>query len=544
MFSFNRKSSATLTPPKMPRLEVKVGPDRFNMELARVNDSHRPHEIKTEHFVGRVFVRVLNHPGAQQGEEGREYFRDRSRKFCIQIEGRFTKPWNGNEVLFGTDFDKLIDFPRAPFNAGMKVAQFIDPCTFYEEKPPSGRPYIMSPYIACMNTVAAWPAPDREHDAVVVLRDVVSHDGEDADTPKRNNSPLPAVIADGKKELSSSPTGEVPVGGGGVALAAQVEDDIVPVESIERHVGQDDAKSKKRKSWFGGFGGKKEDERKPKRYWRFIGFKTDARVRAFLEAHNARVEIESAAKPPKAEGSGTISPANANESEVQQAPGRPTISRLGTWSRKELANAMRDTEGSGTGTPVLNATSSGVKELGEELAAFNLDDGSKPVMPALERIPTDVRTEMEQAAKKDGLQSKDFKLADALHHNKVGRSGGADGWASKLDDQLGPWRFSDPSTDMLEDNAFIFTNSSLPVPRRRKHFANSKNRLDFKYDPDVVYATSFFTDMADLTTMDLSIGPVHLNIGRFFKEMPIRYTLRAADENITFATISFQLVDD
>lgn len=87
----------------MPRLEVKVGPDRFNMEPCRVNDSHRPHEIATEHFVGRVFVRILDAPGARQGEEGREYFRDRSRKFCIQIEGRFTKPWNANEVLFGTD---------------------------------------------------------------------------------------------------------------------------------------------------------------------------------------------------------------------------------------------------------------------------------------------------------------------------------------------------------------------------------------------------------------------------------------------------------
>ncbi|CAD6896415.1 unnamed protein product [Tilletia controversa] len=524
----------------MPRLEVKVGPDRFNMEPCRVNDSHRPFEINTEHFVGRVFVRILNHAGAQQGEEGREYFRDRSRKFCIQIEGRFTKPWNGNEVLFGTDFDKLIDFPRAPFNAGMKVAQFIDPCTFYEEKPGSGRPYIMSPYIACMNTVAAWPAPDRECDAVVVLRDVVAHDGEDAGTPKRNQSPAPAVFSEGKNELSASPTKENPT----AVVAA--EDDIVPVESIERQVSQEDAKSKKRKSWFGGFGGKKEDERKPKRYWRFIGFKTDARVRAFLEAHDARLEVESAAKPPKSENSGTASPPNANASEVQHAPGRPMISRLGTFSRKELSTTPR--ESSATGTPDLSATDSGLRELGEEIAALDLngpkDENGKPMMPRLERIPTDVRTEMQQAAKRDGLQSKDFKLAGELHHSKMGRTDSADGWSSKLEDQLGPWRFSDPSTDMLEDNAFIFTNQSLPVPRRRKHFSNLKNRLDFKYDPDVVYATSFFTDMADLTTMDLSVGPVHLNIGRFFKEMPIRYTLRAADENITFATISFQLVDN
>lgn len=58
----------------MPHLEVKVGPDRFRMETCRVNDTHRPHEIDTEHFVGRVLVRILDAPGAREGEEGREYF--------------------------------------------------------------------------------------------------------------------------------------------------------------------------------------------------------------------------------------------------------------------------------------------------------------------------------------------------------------------------------------------------------------------------------------------------------------------------------------
>ncbi|CAD6960858.1 unnamed protein product [Tilletia laevis] len=62
-----------------------------------------------------------------------------------------------------------------------------------------------------------------------------------------------------------------------------------------------------------------------------------------------------------------------------------------------------------------------------------------------------------------------------------------------------------------------------------------KNRLGLKFYPDVVYTTSFFTHMADRTTKDLSVGSVHLNIVRF-KQIPIRYILRAADENITFAT--------
>ena len=88
----------------MPHLEVLVGPDRFNLEPCRVNDTLRPHEINTDAFVGRVLVRILDAPGAKEDEPGREYFKDRSRKFCIQIEGRFKgkRKWNGDDIHFGT----------------------------------------------------------------------------------------------------------------------------------------------------------------------------------------------------------------------------------------------------------------------------------------------------------------------------------------------------------------------------------------------------------------------------------------------------------
>ena len=97
----------------MPTLEVRIGPDRFHTEVARLNDTRHPHEIDTEHFTGRVLVRILNAPGAKEGEEGREYFEGRSRKFCIQIEGKFKKPWKGSEVLFGTDFDRWVELPAS-----------------------------------------------------------------------------------------------------------------------------------------------------------------------------------------------------------------------------------------------------------------------------------------------------------------------------------------------------------------------------------------------------------------------------------------------
>ena len=94
---------------------------------------------------------------------------------------------------------------------------------------------------------------------------------------------------------------------------------------------------------------------------------------------------------------------------------------------------------------------------------------------------------------------------------------------------------------MLEDNAFIFVDESVSVPQRRHYFADSKHREEFVYDPDVVYGASFFSNMMDFNTFDLNIGPVRINVDPFFRDMPIRYTLRAKNEDIVFCTISFQL---
>lgn len=181
----------------MPRLEVLVGPDRFHLEPAHLNDSQHPNEINTEHFAGRILVRILDAPGAREGEEGREYFKGALALFlalslrtdgvackcqslmvyycictalqtapasfvsksrvasrsngetqapsvpsgCCPASHRSRLPpfshtpgRNGNDIHFGTDFDRFVDFPRAPFNAGMKVAKYIDPCTFCESR--------------------------------------------------------------------------------------------------------------------------------------------------------------------------------------------------------------------------------------------------------------------------------------------------------------------------------------------------------------------------------------------------------------------------
>ncbi|SNX81416.1 uncharacterized protein MEPE_00121 [Melanopsichium pennsylvanicum] len=562
----------------MPRLKVQVGPDRFHMEDCRLNDTQQPHEIETEHFVGRVLVRILDAPGAKEGEPGREYFEGRSRKFCIQIEGRFKQRLSGNDVLFGTDFDRFVDFPRAPFNAGMRVAKYIDPCTFYELHPDSGRPYIMSPYIACMNTFCAWPAPSRAHDAVVVLRHT-----HRANTPENSRAPTP--IIDPEKSNNNPQNALV---ASPHASDDENEGDVVPRESLDRSRSLSEkngaAAHKKKKGWFGGFGGgsgSAKEERVLKKYWRFVGFKDDPRVRALLEAHHAKLRGDGQHGNGSASANGdarllethavgrhgSISSIGSND--VQHGPADASLPRVGSGSFSEIgandiaaappADVNEDDNASGPalvapkpkhGVAVPLDESEAPAPTAWAAAPSSHASEAKPPMPKLERIATTVRQEMEESAKSDGLKDGDFKLADMLAQTHMSRSNSAQGGSkptgsSKLEEQLGPWRFSDPGTDMIEDNAFIFTTQSLAVPRRRKHFASEKNRLDFHYDPDVVYGASFFTDAMDFNTFNLGIGPVKLNLAKWFKHMPVRYTLRSTkDENLIYATVSFQLVDE
>lgn len=560
------------------------------MEPCRVNDTHRPHEINTEHFVGRVVVRILDAPGAREGEEGREYFKDRSRRFCIQIEGRFKKQWHGDEIHFGSDFDKFIDFPRAPFNAGMKVAKYIDPCTFYEEQPPSKRPFIMSPYCACMNVLCAWPAPSRAHEAVVVLRHT---DKSESSSPERPATPLI------EPEKKGNAHDALVVPGGSANDDDDDDEDVVPREGLSRSGSKRGSEAaakpqKKKSSWFGGVGhvfggGGHKEERVLKRYWRFVGFKDEPRVRALLEAHHAKLEskhskdaldIPQRTSSVHSSASGSSGTTGAQDVQHGIAANHPTLSRLGTSVRGKLPKFSADDPGTphlrgdhvgGDVSPLDSPTLSGQEQfftapepeqagtsragsavvssplkssvpLPSEHASRGSDAAGgqqeKPEMPPLERITTAIRTEAEKSAKTDGLREEDFKLAGELHHKARLTE-----WKSKLDDELGPWRFDDPGTDMVEDNAFIFTHDSLSVPKRRKYFANKEHRQKFVYNPDVVYGASFFTDAFDFNTFNLSLGPVGLNIAKFFKSMPVRYTLRAADEEPVFCTVSFQLVD-
>ncbi|BFZ57255.1 hypothetical protein PYCC9005_004306 [Savitreella phatthalungensis] len=154
------------------RLRVRIGTNPDDMQTAWVNVEDRPTEIDSEFWVGRVFVRVRDFdgftPDGSPPQAHSPYFDGRNRRFHIQAEGRFKKAYDGDSVWFGTQFDHMIkNFPETLFNTGMRIARYIDPAVFYDKN--AARPFIMSPFLACVNTLSAWPAPHRAHDAVLTL---------------------------------------------------------------------------------------------------------------------------------------------------------------------------------------------------------------------------------------------------------------------------------------------------------------------------------------------------------------------------------------
>jgi hypothetical protein len=335
-----------------------------------------------------------------------------------------------------------------------------------------------------MNTLCAWPAPSRANDAVIVLRH-------------------PSGNASGTHTPSSPRTDDDDDDG-----------DVVPQESLAESAGKE---APKKRGWFG-MGGPPKEQRVRKKYWSFIGFADEAPVRALLEAHHAHLN-QSRPRSPAISGvqrTGTAASTSSNASSLAPPPGagevqhgheasHPTLSRLGTFTRSAAQKVKNKlTDGSeddhehehehehGSSTPPM-----GTVRLPTEAEASELDEEHRskepaPEMPPLQRITTDLRRDAEAAAASDGLRETDFDLAGERVARKasVRKDEGASEWQSKLDDQLGPWRWGNPKVDAVEDNSFVFINKNVSTARRRKHFASEEARIKHVWNPDVVYGAT------------------------------------------------------
>ncbi|CEQ41702.1 SPOSA6832_03450 [Sporobolomyces salmonicolor] len=572
----------------MPRLEVLIGPDRFHLETAWVNHTDKPTEIDTPSFTGRVLMLVRDFSGVTpDGSEPKRdcvYFQGRSRKFAILIEGKFKRreghaPYTGEEVQFGTDF--------GPFNAGMKVARWVDPATYYETKPPSGRPFIMSPYIACSRSSLlarnvgchlTRPSPSAVNTFWCALSCSFAFPARPDLRFSASAYPGPDVLS--KAIVLFQHDSAHPHHDG------EEEGSFVPAEEI----------SPNKHKWV------------ERQHWRFAGLLGEARVDEFVATHSHLfLPSSSSSTPAHTDGSSASTPASDSTRSMTAAPSmnrHPSSLILGTIP-KDLAPHSSEPDSPVSDVPTNDLTTPSTDNVGprsssapetpapavEPIGRPSMDESAvhgwqwhwgAPIpnqQSQSQPAPSSATSASYAPNSKEGKPSRSAKekkrsrfslatlrgalekeentaqslsssihlmMADQLPRavDPLGLKRQASGEKYKpkpeVESELGPWRFADETVDVAEDTTFVFLDPDHPrtVSQRRKHFCanDGKNRKEFTYHPDMM-------------------GPVNLNIASHFTKMPIRYTLRSTRmvprpdgegierEEETFVTISIRLVD-
>ncbi|KAG0367351.1 hypothetical protein BGX24_003270 [Mortierella sp. AD032] len=146
----------------MVKLRVSVGGSYTDLAVINCNDELHPLEIDTPEFKGRAVVRIRDFVGVtNDGSEpiySDDYFKGHNRKFSIQVEGRFKREWGGDQVYFGTDFDRSVELPHG-FETMLRIARYIDPVV-KTSLTKDGKPWILSPLVSSINTLAAWRPQD------------------------------------------------------------------------------------------------------------------------------------------------------------------------------------------------------------------------------------------------------------------------------------------------------------------------------------------------------------------------------------------------
>ncbi|KAF9291236.1 hypothetical protein BGZ68_004756 [Mortierella alpina] len=146
----------------MVKLRVSVGGSYTDLFIVNCNDEIHPVEFDSPEFKGRAMVRIKDFVGiTNDGSEpihNSEYFKGHNRRFSIQVEGRFKREWDGEQVYFGTDFDRSVELPQG-FETMLRIARYIDPVV-RTSLTKDGQPWILSPLVSSINTMAAWRPQD------------------------------------------------------------------------------------------------------------------------------------------------------------------------------------------------------------------------------------------------------------------------------------------------------------------------------------------------------------------------------------------------
>ncbi|KAL4796065.1 hypothetical protein BDV19DRAFT_388489 [Aspergillus venezuelensis] len=183
------------------RLKVTAGPsyDASTHVDVPVNQD-KTLNIKSEHATASLAVRIQNYTGyPNSSPKTNPYFsnpRHTKDQYSISFAIRFNQAVNGNDLIFGNDFDRPIRDRLPPgFNAALKLAQWtIDPALDGDAY--ADRPYLYSPALATWNAFNV--GGEKKGEEGLDVHGVVVEEGEDEGVSVRGEKDIPETV-DGRR---------------------------------------------------------------------------------------------------------------------------------------------------------------------------------------------------------------------------------------------------------------------------------------------------------------------------------------------------------
>jgi hypothetical protein len=94
----------------------------------------------------------------------------------------------------------------------------------------------------------------------------------------------------------------------------------------------------------------------------------------------------------------------------------------------------------------------------------------------------------------------------------------------------------------VEEDTTFFKSKAMTTAQRRKHFQTEEARKQFVFKTDLVYGFEFFSPHMDFNTFNIHIG-LSMNILKYLRGQPVRYTCRTLDGDVVFWVVQFELVE-
>lgn len=142
-----------------PSLKISAGPSVDALQTVAVNHDELPTTVSSDLFEGRIAVRIKSFTGLDpEGVEHKSetpYFdagHGKHQSWSMQIQGRFKKDVNADDLVFGNEFDKPIK-DHLPYgtSVALQFVKVIDPNLEHDLY--AQKPHAWSPYLATMPRV-------------------------------------------------------------------------------------------------------------------------------------------------------------------------------------------------------------------------------------------------------------------------------------------------------------------------------------------------------------------------------------------------------